>query len=359
MTRGESDLTLPSLDDMGKIKALDSQDHFGMVADLPGQLEEAYAAGASVIEEAGGEVGGIAVAGMGGSAIGSDLVANVFDVSLPSPLVTVRGYHLPHWTSSRSLVFTASYSGNTEESLSCLEDALEKGCRTVCLSSGGRMSDIAREQGLPLIHVPPGMQPRAAIGWLSVPIAACLESLGLIEKLTDDIGESVALLRELAGLYGPENPTEENPAKQLARELYGSIPVVYGCELTDVAARRWKCQINENAKNVAFANEFPELNHNEIVGWQNPEAALGSFRLVYLDDKGIHPQNRKRMEITAGMLREYTGEAIRLQTSGDSRLARIFSSICLGDYVSLYLATLGGMDPSPVTRIEDLKRRLA
>ncbi len=330
-----------------------------MAAGLPGQLEQAYSAGAGVIEEAGGEVGGIAVAGMGGSAIGSDLVANAYDVSLPSPLVTVRGYHLPHWTSSRSLVFAVSYSGNTEESLSCLADALEKGCRTICISSGGSMSAIAREKGLPLIEVPAGMQPRAAIGWLSVPIAACLESLGLVERLEDDLREATGLLRRLVELYGPSSPEETNPAKQLARKLHGSIPVIYGCELTDVAARRWKCQINENAKTAAFANEFPELDHNEIVGWENPEAALGSFRQVYLEDRHLHPQNRRRMEITAGVLEERMGPPIRLETAGESRLARIFSSICLGDHVSLYMAILAGMDPSPVERIEELKRRLA
>ncbi len=350
---------MQELDDIQKIASLDGQDHFAMAAGLPDQLQEAYAAGADVIDDAGGEVGGIAVAGMGGSAIGSDLVANAYDGSLPSPLVTVRGYSLPHWIDSRSLVFIVSYSGNTEESLSCLGQALERGCHTVCISSGGRVSEIAAAEGLPLIRVPAGMQPRAAMGYLSIPIASCLESLGLVEALEADVREAVSVMRELGGGLGPEVPTEDNPAKQLAAKLAGGVPAVYGCELTDVAARRWKCQINENAKNVCFANEFPELNHNEIVGWRFPEDMLDRFRVVYLKDRELHPQNHKRMRITAALLRDFTGEVMEVGTRGESRLARLFSVIHLGDYVSLYMAVLNGVDPSPVDRIEDLKRELA
>jgi glucose/mannose-6-phosphate isomerase len=347
------------LDDIKAIKQLDSQDMFGMVAGLPGQLEQAYAAGAGAIEDPGGEVGGIAVAGMGGSAIGSDLVANVYDVSLPSPLVTVRNYHLPQWLDSRSLVFTVSYSGNTEESVSCLGEALERGCRTICVSSGGKMGEIAASEGLPLIEVPAGYQPRAALGWLSVPIASCLESLGLVEGVEVDIAETLAVLDELRGLYGPETPTVENPAKQLAVELKGKTPLIYGCELTAVAARRWKCQINENANNMAFAAELPELDHNEIVGWEQPAGSLQGFAVVFLADPGIHPQNRKRIDATRDIVASHAASVHEFAPLNGSRLTRLFASIFFGDYLSLYLAILNGVDPSPVSRIEDLKRQLS
>lgn len=347
------------LDDIERIKELDPQDHFGMVAGLADQLPEAYTAGTDVIEDLIGELGGIAVAGMGGSAIGSDLVAAAYDNSLPGPLVTIRGYRLPHWVDSRTLVFAVSYSGNTEESLSCLDQALERGCRVVCICSGGHMADVAAGNGLPIIEVPAGLQPRAAIGYLSMPIASCLESLGLIEGVEGDVSEATALLRELSRLYGPENPTSENPAKRLAMDLRGKIPVIYGCELTTAAARRWKGQINENAKNAAFANEIPELNHNEIVGWENPAGSLGRFAVVFLSDEGVHPQNRRRIEITGGLMEDYAGLVRSCHPGGNSRLTRIFSSIYLGDYVSLYLAILNGVDPSPVDRIEDLKKKLA
>lgn len=348
-----------SLDDNELIRSLDSEDLFGMVAGLPGQLEQAYAAGAGAIEDPGGEVGGIAVAGMGGSAIGSDLVANIYDVSLPSPLVTVRNYHLPHWLDSRSLVFTVSYSGNTEESVSCLGEALERGCRTICVCSGGKMGQIAASEELPLIEVPTGFQPRAALGWLSIPIASSLESLGLVEGVEGDVAETVAVLDELRELYGPETPAAENPAKQLALELRGKTPLIYGCELTAVAARRWKCQINENAKNMAFAAELPELDHNEIVGWEQPAEGLKGFAVVFLADPGVHPQNRKRIDITRDIVAENAASVHEFTPVNGSRLTRLFASIFFGDYLSLYMALLNGVDPSPVNRIEDLKRQLS
>lgn len=348
-----------ALDDINAIQNLDSEGHFAMVAGLPEQLEEAYAAGARAIEESVGEVGGIAVAGMGGSAIGADLVANVYDVSLTSPLVTVRNYHLPHWLDSRSLVFTVSYSGNTEESVSCLEEALERGCRTICVSSGGRMAEVASGEGLPLIEVPAGLQPRAALGWLSMPIASCLESLGLVEGVEADIAEAAAALKNLRQLYGPETPMAENPAKQLATELKGRIPLIYGCELTAVAARRLKCQINENAKNMAYAAEIPELDHNEIVGWEHPSESLEGFAVIFLNDPEIHPQNRKRIDITREIVAAHAASVHEHRAMEGCRLTRLFASIIFGDYLSLYLAVLNKVNPSPVNRIEDLKRRLS
>lgn len=347
------------LDDTERIRALDSQDQFGMVAALGEQLVGAYRAGSGVIEDGGGEVGGIAVTGMGGSAIGGDIVAAALGPYLASPMITVRGYRLPGWVSGRSLVFAVSYSGNTEETVAGLNEALERGCRVVCVSTGGDVGRIAAARELPLVEVPADLQPRAAMGYLSIPLAACLESMGLVADIERDVGEAAAVLRELARLYGPDNPAAGNPAKQLAVWLKDSIPVIYGCELTAVAANRWKCQINENAKALAYYNEFPELNHNEIVGWENPPPLLDSFRVIYLEDGQSHPQNLRRMEITAGLLKDYAGEVHAHQSRGDSRLARLFSSIYLGDFVSLYLAVLYGVDPSPVARIEDLKRRLA
>lgn len=351
---------MAKLDDVSQIEALDTQDQFGMVADLPEQVQQAYQAAAQVKLEDFGEVAGIAVAGMGGSAIGGDVVATAYEDQLGVPMVTVRGYHLPQWISSRSLVFAVSYSGNTEETISCLHEALERGCHIICVSTGGRISDIARERELPLIEVPASLQPRAAMGWLSVPVAACLEGLGLLGAVVqDDCNEVAVVLGQLRELYGPSNPLQDNPAKQLAAQLENLIPVIYGAELTAVAATRWKCQINENSKSMAFANQFPELNHNEVVGWERPPQLLKDYRLIYLKDEQSHPQNHKRMDVTADLLADYIGGIREYVTTGQSRFARVLSSTYLGDYVSLYLAILYGIDPSPVIRIESLKKRLA
>ncbi|MBI5870918.1 MAG: bifunctional phosphoglucose/phosphomannose isomerase [Actinobacteria bacterium] len=350
---------LNQLDDTAAIRALDSQDQFGMVAGLPGQMFDAYEAGSKVALDHGGEVGGIAVAGMGGSAIGADVIASVYDAELPSPMVTVRGYNLPHWISSRSLVFVVSYSGNTEETISCLNEALERGCRIICLSTGGKVGRIAAENNLPFIEVPSSLQPRAAMGWLSVPIAACLENLGLVEAVEEDVRETAEVLKGCIDAYGLDSLAADNPAKQLAADLFERIPVIYGSEVTAVAALRWKCQINENAKALAFNHQFPELNHNEIVGWEYPAEDMERFRVIYLTDGKLHPQNVKRMNVTAELLENYVGGIRRYASSGDCRLARLLSSVNLGDYLSLYLAVLYGIDPSPVERIENLKRQLA
>ncbi|RJQ43899.1 MAG: bifunctional phosphoglucose/phosphomannose isomerase [Gaiellales bacterium] len=343
------------LDDTSAILALDTQGQFGMVAGLGEQVREAYGAARERVEESPHEVGGVVVAGMGGSAIGADLVRGVYDSSLYCNMETVRNYSLPGWVDSRTVVFAISYSGNTEETLSCLGQALERGSRVICITSGGRMAALAGEQELPLITIPSGLQPRAAIGYLSIPVAACLEAMGLVGELEDDVRETAAALEDLAEAYGMDRPAADNPAKQLALKLHGNIPVIYGAELTAVAARRWKGQINENAKTLAFCNEFPELNHNEIVGWERPADLQARFRVVYLEDRETHTQNLKRMELTADSL---PGEVIRHATSGASRLARVLSACYLGDWVSLYMAVLQGVDPSPVERIEELKRRL-
>lgn len=350
---------MSQLDDVSAIKSLDSQDQFGMVARLSPQLREAYEASVATELEDFGELSGVCVAGMGGSAIGADVIAAAYEDQLGSPMVTVRGYDLPRWIGSRSLVFAVSYSGNTEETLSCLDQALGRGCRVICVSTGGKVAEIAAREGLPFIEVPSTYQPRAAMGWLSVPIAACLESLGLLESVEEDVREAAAVIDQLADLYGPDNPAERNPAKQLAEKLKDRIPVIYGSELTAVAAYRWKCQINENSKALAFSHSFPELNHNEVVGWERPAARMGDYQLIYLRDLKNHPQNNKRMDITADLLAGYVGEINEYATTGQSRLARLLSSSYLGDFVSLYLAILYGIDPSPVERIENLKRQLA
>ncbi len=347
------------LDDTDYIKSLDSQDQFGMVAGLARQVRDAYAASRDVIEDGSAELGGVVVAGMGGSAISGDIAGAAYETSLAGPMATIRGYHLPEWVSSRTLVFAVSYSGNTEETLGCLAEALERGSYTVCISSGGTVAEIAARELLPFIKIPAGLQPRAASGYLAIPVVAGLESLGLAADVESDVDETAGVLSLLAELYGPEVPFADNPAKQLAVRLLDRIPVIYGAELTAVAARRWKTQINENAKSLAFYNEFPELNHNEIVGWDKPESVTGAFSVIYLKDERLHSQNVKRMDITGELLRKYVGEIYEHRTSGRCRLARLFSSFYLGDFVSLYMAVLEGIDPSPVDRIEELKHRLA
>ncbi len=352
-----------------RVAELDRSDMLGAVAGLPRQLTAGYAVARSGLSGVFGQAGaaapppparpnGLAVCGMGGSAIGADLVLACVP-GLPVPVAVVRGYVLPAWVHSDVLVVAVSYSGDTEETLSCAQDALERGCTPVCVASGGALVALAGERGLPLISVPSGGQPRASLGYLSMPLLATLEAAGLCADFSADVGETVALLRAGNEAWGPEAGDATNAAKQLATRLHAKQTVVYGAGLTVPAARRWKGQVNENAKAPAFWNELPELDHNELMGWTSLPHVAAATLAVFLDDARGDARLLRRAQLTAAEL-EARGVAVqRVQTRGASRLARLFSLVQLGDYASCYLALLYGVDPTPVGAIEDFKAKLA
>lgn len=349
------------------VAALDAEDMLGAIAGLPRQLTAGYAVARARLAEGSGEAGaaapparptGLAVCGMGGSAIGGDLVlACVPD--LPIPATVVRGYDLPAWVGPQTLVAAVSYSGDTEETLSCVAAALARGCRPVCVTSGGRLSALAAEQGLPLIAIPGGQQPRASVGYLSAPLLALLESTGLCPSVEADLDETVQLLRTGVVELAPEAGRTAEPAKALARTLHGRQAVVYGAGLTAPAARRWKGQINENAKSPSFWNELPELDHNELMGWTSVPELTAATVAVFLEDATSDQRLLRRAELTAADIEGLGVTVARVRARGSSRLARLFSLVQLGDYVSFYLALSYGVDPTPVKAIQDFKARLA
>jgi len=357
------------LTDLGPVRAaeIDPAGMFAEVAGLPRQLHDGYAnarerlAGAffgtfPAIPPA--EPSGLAVCGMGGSAIGADLVlACVPRLSVPA--VVVRGYALPEWVGPETLVVVVSYSGDTEEALACAAQARSRGCAPVCVSSGGSLAAFAEAEGLPLVVVPGGGQPRAAVGSLSMPLLATLEASGLCHEHAGVVDAAAAQLEADNRILEPGCPDGENPAKALARRLEKRLAVVYGAGPTGPVARRWKGQINENAKAPAFFNELPELDHNELMGWTSLPHLTSSTVALFLHDESGEERLTRRAELTA---REY--EALGVSTElvaarGDSRLARLFSLVQLGDYVSCYLALLYGVDPTPVDAIQALKANLA
>ena len=351
------------------IAALDRGDMLGAIAGLPRQLTAGYAVARDglrgVFAEAGAAApapparpSGLAVCGMGGSAIGADLVLACLP-GLPVPAAVVRGYGLPAWIGPDALVVAISYSGDTAETLACAADALERGCTPVCIASGGALAALAGERGLPLLTVPAGGQPRAALGYLAMPLLATLEAAGLCAGSSPDVEEAVALLRRGNEALGPQAPAATNAAKRLAGRLRKKQAVVYGAGLTVPAARRWKGQVNENAKAPAFWNELPEVDHNEIMGWTSlPHVAAASLA-VFLDDARGDARLLRRAALTAAALQARGVAVERVETRGASRLARLFSLVQLGDYASFYLALLYGVDPTPVGAIEDLKTKLA
>jgi glucose/mannose-6-phosphate isomerase len=350
-----------------EVAGIDAGGMFGEVAGLPHQLRQGYESARAAL--AGAFFGtypaippaqptSLVVCGMGGSAIGADLVLAALP-DLPVPAAVVRGYQLPEWVGPETLVVIASYSGQTEEALACAEQARSRGCAPVCISSGGSLGALAEREGLPLVVVAGGGQPRAAVGVLSMSVLAILEAAGLCHEHADDVDGAAAQLEADTELLGPESEDEQNPAKILARRLENKLAVVYGAGATAPVARRWKGQINENAKAPAFFNELPELDHNELMGWTSLPHVTQASVAVFLHDPEEDRRLTRRAELTA---REYGALGVSTElvaARGPSRLARLFSLVQLGDYASCYLAVLYGVDPTPVDAIQAFKAGLA
>lgn len=348
------------LDNVESVKAVDSTGFFASLAGLGAQCIKAYEIAQQAALPRVRAFKAVVVTGLGGSAIGGDLLRVYCQERLLVPVVVNRDYTLPAFVGDETLVFAVSYSGNTEETLSAYKNARDKGSAVVALTSGGKLKALAEQDGIPVIEIPAGLAPRAATGYLFIPMLTVLERFGMLSGLA---GEVAGLARELeayAAAYGLETPVEKNPAKKLALNFKDRIPVIWGASgTTDVVAQRWKGQINENAKAPAYWNVFPELNHNEIVGFEKPEELLRELWVVMLKDKGDHTRVGYRMEITRRIIAERVSGVTEVTSTGEGMLARLYSLIYLGDWASVYLAVLYGIDPGPVRVIDLLKGELA
>jgi glucose/mannose-6-phosphate isomerase len=336
------------------IAAVDPQDMLGEVLSQPHQIADAlWRSDAAGVPRRYMD-GGLVVCGMGGSAIGGDLGRAIIGSRAGRPLRVVRGYDLVPWMSNDALVLCASYSGNTEETLSCYARAGELGAPRVVLSTGGELARLAREDGVPVIGVPSGMQPRAAVVYMTIATLHCAAAAGVCESLAAEAEGATALLTALAEEWGPD-AAEDSGAKSLAHALDGTVPVIYGAGITAAVASRWKTQINENAMQPALSATLPEANHNDICAWDRTDE-FGRWSAVLLDDAELHPQLRKRVELTAGVI----GDAAHtVETRGTTAAERVLSSVFLGDLVSVYMAALAGVDPTPVAVLERFKGELA
>jgi glucose/mannose-6-phosphate isomerase len=294
---------------------------------------------------------GLLVCGMGGSAIGGDLAAAALGERLARPLATVRGYRLPSWAGADWTVLCSSYSGGTEETIACFEAATEAGARRIVAGTGGPLVERAREEGVPVIGLPGILQPRAAVAYMFVAAAEAAGVSGAAPRIPAEVEDAATLLERQAGEL-------EARSAEIAERLAGTLPVIYGGELTAPVARRWKTQVNENAKLHAFFSELPEADHNEICGWAGPPEGP-RLSVVMLEDAEQHPRLRSRFELTAEAIAAGGTEVVRVQTEGETRTARLFSALMLGDLVSLRLAEARGVDPLPVEAIDALKSALA
>lgn len=342
--------------DRATIEAADPGGMLGDVLSIPLQLGDALWRAQSADIRAADSPAGLVICGMGGSAIGGDLAAAALGDRATRPITVVRGYALEAWTAPETFVLCSSYSGETEETLACFEAAVAAGARRTVLTTGGSLAELARAEGVPVIGVPSGMQPRAAVIYGMVAALECASMCGAAPSLHAEIDTATALLEQLVEEWGP-GAGEDSLAKSIARELQGTVPVVHGSGATVAVARRWHTQINENVKTAAFWSELPEANHHEICGWERgPQRA--PLSAVFLHDSDNHPRVVRRIELMADDVAASGAPSIQVGARGESRFERVLAQVLLGDLVSVYLAVLEGVDPTPIEAIDRLKARL-
>jgi glucose/mannose-6-phosphate isomerase len=332
------------------VSANDNSNQLDDVLALPDHLSDALWRVESARIEPFDAPGGLVVCGMGGSAIGGDLAAVAFGNRLTRPLVTERGYELPFAMLPDRAVLCSSYSGNTEETIACYEAAEALGAPRIVATTGGELARAARSDSVPVIGLPAGLQPRAAVGYLFTVAAEVAAATGAAPGIRTEIDSAGPNLREASAALAER-------ADQLAERLLGSIPVIYGADLTVPVALRWKTQINENAKLPSFTAALPEADHNEIEGWNGGDEAR-RMSAVFLEDRDQHPRVRQRFELTAAMIESAAHYVTRIETDGESRTERLLWSVMLGDLLSLRLAAKRGVDPGPTHLLDGLKDEL-
>ena len=341
------------LDDQNVTSQRDPQDALSIAATEPEQLNATV-----TIENAleGFIPANVIVTGMGGSALAAGLAKNW--LSLPVPFEVVRQYELPAYVGEKTLVVASSYSGNTEETLSALANAEMRGAKVAILAAGGRLVEIAHERKYPLITLPSGMQPRMAALHNLRALVGFLEAFGLVKGASEELAANTEWLKTEVAHWKPEVATADNYAKQLALEAVGKSIVVYAGSIMAPVAYKWKISFNENAKNVAFHNEYPEFNHNEFMGWSSHpiDKPYAIFNLI---SNFEHPQVRKRFEISERLLSGKRPHAVTVNLKGENAVAQMAWGSILADYVSIYVAILNNVDPTPVDLVEKLKKELA
>jgi glucose/mannose-6-phosphate isomerase len=297
------------------------------------------------------EAAGVMVCGMGGSAIGGDLAAAALGDRLTRPLLTVRGYELPSWATPEWTVLCSSYSGGTEETLACFAAAEALGARRLVASTGGELVDSARAAEVPVIGLPGIFRPRAAVAYMLVVAAEVAALAGVAPRIHTEIDAAAAFLEA-------ERDSLRFRAEEVAALLADTFPVVHGADLTTPVARRWKTQVNENAKRHCFFSELPEADHNEICGWTEAAAARG-ISAIFLEDRDQHPREARRFELTAAAVAEAGATAVRIETAGETRMARLLWALMLGDLVSVALADAAGVDPDGTDALDRLKEAMS
>ncbi|MFH1440699.1 MAG: bifunctional phosphoglucose/phosphomannose isomerase [Candidatus Omnitrophota bacterium] len=303
----------------------------------------------------------IVFAGVGGSAMGADFIKSYLYLKSKFPVLVIKEYVLPEYVDSSTIVFILSYSGNTHEVLNAYKQARQKGAYIICVSSGGALDEYSRRDEVMFIKIPSGLLPRCAFGFLSIIPLCILSKLGIIKNVDKPVDEVIGFLEKLRDdSLSPRIGQKDNIAKYIAGKLYDKFVVIYsGSMHFDIIASRLRGELAENSKTLSSMHTFPEINHNEIMGWENPKKLLRNFVVLMLRDNSLDHRVAKSMELTRGIIKKEGVEVYDLWSQGNSLFSRMFSLIYIGDYISFYLAILYGVDPTPIGKIDYLKERLA
>jgi len=344
------------------IKKLDKSNMLDLLLDFPEHCKAALdLAGKSNVLFKKRDFKNIVFAGLGGSAIGADLVRSYLYFESKIPIQVFREYELPAFINESTLIFLSSYSGNTEETLSAYAQAKEKGATLIVISSDGKLKEYAQSDNVTFIGIPQGSPPRCNLGYLSIIPLCILAKLSLIKDVNLSVNQMIKTLEELKNKnLNPSIGGKDNIAKAVALKLLNKFTIVYSASVHfDICVTRFRGEIAENSKALASSHVFPEMNHNEIVGWEQPKRVFKNFVVVMLRDKNMHPRLALRMDITRDIIKKEGPQVLEIWSRGENLLSRIFSLIYIGDFVSYYLAILYGIDPTPVDKVTYLKNRLS
>jgi glucose/mannose-6-phosphate isomerase len=348
------------LDDLDAYKRIDPQGMLARIRDLPHQCRAAWQeVQALKLPDDYCDIDKVVILGMGGSAIAGDFLRSLVALESPVPIFSHRDYELPLLVDGRTLLIASSYSGNTEEVLSCFERGLGTGAKKVVITGGGKLLTTARANGVPAFVFHYESEPRAALGYGIMPLLAIAQKVGIVADKDEDVDEAIAAMLGLATRIDETVPLDRNPAKQLAQRLHQRLPVIYSAGILAQVAHRWKGQLNETSKMWCFYEELPEANHNALVGYGLPKEIAAKALVVFLRAPSLHPRILLRYELTQTALEEAGVESATVDAEGKSPLAQMMSAVLFGDWVSLYLAILNGVEPAPTPPIAKLKERLA
>ena len=339
---------------------IDKDDMYQSIWDFPENIVDAIELSENItLKNEYRDVNNIIIAGMGGSAIGGDVVYSLIKNEIKIPFVVNRGYDLPAWANSSTLIICSSYSGNTEETISILEKAKSLGAKVIGITTGGVLESLCKNYSFDFVNIPSGLQPRAALAFSFIPLLYILKKTSLINvEVSSWLKSSVDLIKSKRAEYSSDK--EINPVYQLANKLYNKLPIIYADSGSlETVAVRLKGQICENSKILAYHSIYPEMNHNEIVGWENNKEYFSNYYVLWLIDEEMNSRNKSRKNIVSEILSDLNVSQQEIKVDGNSFKERFLLLIHYGDWLSYWCAILHNTDPSPVKNIQTLKNKLS